>query len=352
MSKKMLITLIVAVLTILIASVSYFLFFNKKVVQQNVKYIHNEGETQGTTYSAIYQQPEGIDLKDKIEKRLHEFDMSLSSYIPASIISRINRNDTTVRTDKDFEDMFKMAQEAANKTDGAFDITVGPLVKAWGFAFGNNNLSKIPNPADFLPFIGYKKIQIKDHRLIKDDPRIIIDANGISQGQSSDVIGKLLEVNGCKNFMIEIGGEIVCKGANPEGKKWRVGIDKPVDDSLNVNNDIQQIIEINNGAITTAGNYRKFHIVNGKKYGHLINPHTGCPETSNLLSVTVVAPTGIIADAYDTPFMILGLEKSLEVCKKIPGIECYFIYTDKNGKNQVYFTSGFKKYLSKKVSIN
>jgi FAD:protein FMN transferase len=347
MKKRAIISISTGVLIIIIASIIHFNHENKKIEKMNVKYIHNQGETQGTTYSATYKQPDGIDLQPQIEKRLHEFDMSLSEYVPTSIISRINRNDTTVRTDKDFEDMFNMSQEVADKTDGAFDITVGPLVKAWGFAFGNNDHSKIPNPAEFLPFIGYKKIHIENHKLIKDDPRIIIDANGIAQGQSSDVIGKLLEDNGCKNYMIEIGGEVVCKGANPEGKKWRIGIDKPVDDTLSIKDDIQQIIELNDGAVTTAGNYRKFHIINGKKYGHLINPHSGYPETTNLLSVTVLASKGIIADGYDSPFMLLGLEKSLEALKKIPGIECYFIYVDKNGKNQVYYTSGFKKYLSK-----
>jgi thiamine biosynthesis lipoprotein len=243
--------------------------------------------------------------------------------------------------------MFYMAQQAAKQTNGMFDITVGPLVKAWGFAFGNKDHSKIPNPKDFLPFVGFHKIRIQNHRLYKQDSRIVIDANGIAQGQSSDIIGKLLEGNGCKNYMVEIGGEIVCKGSNPQGKKWRVGIDKPVDDSLSVNADLQTIIELNDGAITTAGNYRKFHIINGKKYGHLINPHSGYPEATNLLSVTVLSSKGIISDAYDSPFMLLGLEKSLEVCKKVPGLECYFIYLDKNGKTQEYYTNGFKKYLTK-----
>jgi FAD:protein FMN transferase len=349
MTKKSLVSLIITVLIILVSSVLFFVINNKKEAHsaKKVEYIHNQGKTQGTTYSITYQQPDKIDLQTKIEARLHQFDLSLSSYDSTSIISRINRNDTTVRTDKDFEDMFNLAQEAAKKTDGAFDITVGPLVKAWGFAFGNNDHSKLPNPKDFLPFVGYQKVRIQNHKVIKDDPRIIIDANGIAQGQSSDIIGKLLEDNGCKNFMVEIGGEIVCKGMNPEGKKWRIGIDKPVDDSLSVNNELQTIIELNDGAVTTAGNYRKFHIINGKKYGHLINPHTGYPETTNLLSVTVLSSNGIVSDTYDTPFMVLGLEKSLEVCKKTPGLECYFIYVDKNGKNQEYYTKGFKKYLTK-----
>ena len=347
MKKKGIIISAIGFFALALALSVYFWHKSEVSEASKVNYISNHGDTQGTTYSITYLQPNGKDLKPQIEARLHQFDLSLSTYDSTSVISRINRNDTTVRTDKDFEDMFKEAQEAAKNTDGAFDITVGPLVKAWGFAFGNKDHSKIPNPNKFLAFIGYQKVRIENHKLIKQDPRIIIDANGIAQGQSSDIIGKLLEDNGCENYMVEIGGEIVCKGSNPEGKKWRIGIDKPVDDSTNVNNGLQTTIELNNGAITTAGNYRKFHIINGKKYGHLINPHTGYPETTNLLSVTVLSSKGIISDAYDTPFMVLGLEKSLEVCKKVPGLDCYFIYLDKNGKTQEYYTEGFKKYLTK-----
>lgn len=329
------------VLILLIAALGVY-FLSKK----EIKYIHNEGEAQGTTYSITYLQPQGVDLQDKIEKRLHEFDLSLSTYNPNSIISRINRNDTTVRTDLLFETMFNAAQEASERTNGALDITVGPLVKAWGFAFGNKNHSKLPNVSDFLPYVGYKKIRIKDHRVIKDDPRILIDANSIAQGYSSDVIAKLLEDNSCKNYMVEIGGEVVCKGMNPKGKKWRIGIDKAIDDSTSTTNEIQTILSLTNCAVTTAGGYRKFYIKDGKKYSHVINPHTGYPVDNNLLSVTVIAPTGIMADAYDTPFMVLGVDSCLKVCKSIPGLECYLIYIDKNGKNQVIYTEGFKKYLT------
>ena len=340
MKKNTLISVVVGVILIAIILTVYF------SLKPKPEYIHNEGETQGTTYSATYLQPYGIDLHEKIDKKLHEFDMSLSSYIPNSIISRINNNDKTVKTDLYFETMFYAAQEAAKRTNGAIDITVGPLVKAWGFAFGNNDHSKLPNVSEFLPYIGYQKIRIKDHRLIKDDPRILIDDNSIAQGYSSDVIAKLMEDNGCKNYMIEIGGEVVCKGLNNIGEKWRIGIDKAIDDSTSTTNEIQTIIHLTNCAVTTAGDYRKFYIKNGKKYSHIINPHSGYPVNNNLLSVTLVAPTGILADAYDTPFMVIGVDSCLKVCKRIPGMDCYLIYIDKDGKQQVTYTEGFKKYFS------
>jgi len=340
MKNKFLIYTTLILILIIAASSVYFL--SKK----DVKYIHNEGLTQGTTYSVIYQQPQGIDLQNDIDKRLHEFDLSLSSYVPESVISRINRNDSTVKTDADFELMFKVAREVSERTNGAFDITVGPLVKAWGFGFGNSNHTKIPNVKEFLPYVDYHKIKIENHKLIKDNPRIIVDANALAQGQSSDIIGKLLEKNGCKNYMIEIGGEIVCKGVNDKGEKWRIGIDKPVDDSTNTKTEIQTIVSLSNIAITTSGNYHKFYYLNGKKYAHEIDPHTGYPVVHNLLSATVVAPTCIVADAYATAFMVMGVERSLQICKSIPNLDCYLIYIDKNGENKVIFTKGFKRFLT------
>lgn len=340
MKNKSLIFSTLALILIIAGLGVYFL--SKK----EVKYIHNEGEAQGTTYSITYLQPNGIDLQNKIEARLHEFDMSLSSYIPNSIISRINRNDTTVRTDVLFETMFNEAQEVSRRTSGALDITVGPLVKAWGFAFGNKDHSKLPDISDFLPYIGYEKVRLKDHKVIKDDPRILIDANSIAQGYSSDIIAKLLQDNKCQNYMVEIGGEIVCKGLNDKGQKWRIGIDKAIDDSTSTTDELQTIISVTDCAVTTAGGYRKFYIKDGKKYSHIINPHTGRPVDNNMLSVTVVAPTGIMADAYDTPFMVLGVDSCLKICKHTPGLECYLIYSDNKGKNKIIYTKGFKKYLT------
>ena len=348
MKKNALLAIGIGVVIIAIAVGVYFGFISKTAdLKPKAEYIHNEGEAQGTTYSATYEQPEGIDLQNKIEKRLHEFDLSLSTYVPQSIISRINRNDSSVRTDADFEKMFTVAKEVSDNTGGAFDITVGPLVKAWGFGFGNSSHSKIPDVSKILPYIGYHKVRIENHKLLKDDPNILVDANALAQGQSSDIIAKMLNDNGCKNYMIEIGGEIVCKGVNDKGKKWQIGIDKPIDDSTSTVNEIQTIISISNCGLTTSGNYRKYYYLNGKKYAHEIDPHTGYPVVHNLLSATVVAPTCILADAYATAFMVMGVDSSLQICKRVPNMDCYLIYTDKEGKNQVVYTEGFKKYLPK-----
>lgn len=348
MKKNTLLILIFAVIIlVLVPAVYYINVADQKKQVTKKKYIQNQGNTQGTTYSIIYEQPDGIDLHSKITERLHQFDLSLSTYDSTSIISRINRNDPTVTTDEDFEIMYKVAEQVSNQTQGAFDITVGKLVKAWGFASENSNHKKIPNVKSLLQFIGYEKIKLENHKLIKNNPEICIDANALAQGQSADIIANLLKNNGCTNYMVEIGGEIVCKGLNSKSEKWRIGIEKPINDSTNVSSELQTVISITNTALTTSGNYRKFYYLNGKKYNHEINPHTGYPVNHNLLSATVVAPTCIVADAYATAFMVMGLEASLKLCDRIPGLEGYFIYAGKDGKNSVVYTKGFKQYLTK-----
>jgi FAD:protein FMN transferase len=319
---------------------------NKSKTEHSQRYIHNDGEAQGTTYSATYCQPEGVDLKLKIDSALAVFDLSLSTYNPNSVISKINRNEN-FKTDTLFETMYTTAHQVSMASGGAFDITVGPLVKAWGFAFGKHGNKKEPSVKELLPLVGYEKIKLVDHHLIKENPSILIDANAIGQGFAADVIGDLLAKNGCKNYIFELGGEVVCKGVNEWGEKWRVGVDKPIDDSTCMTKEIETVIQITDRAVTTSGNYRKYYYIDGKKYSHHINPHTGYPVVYNLLSATVVAPRCIQADAYATAFMVLGVDKALEICKKTPRMDCFLIYVDKDGNNKEIYTDGFKQYLPK-----
>jgi thiamine biosynthesis lipoprotein len=339
MKIKGLIISIIGLFFLIIALLLYF-YSNRKI-----DYIHNEGQTQGTYYSIIYLQPQGTDLHAKIDKLLSDFDLSLSTYNPNSIISQINQNVDSIRTDGYFEDMYRMSREVSEKTNGAFDITVAPLVNAWGFGPGNHDHSKTPDVSKILPFVGYRKVKLENHRIIKDDPHIMLDANAIAQGLSCDVVARLLEENGCKQYMVEIGGEVMCKGLNSEGKKWKIGIDKPIDDPTG-DDELQVVAHISNVAINTSGNYHQFYYKDGKKIGHEIDPRSGYPVMNNLLSATVIAPTCMKADAYATAFMILGVDSSLQICKTVPDMECYLIYVDKHGQNQVVYTKGFKKYLS------
>lgn len=319
------------------------LFFKNQ--HPKLAYIHNEGKAQGTYYSATYLQPEGKDLQEQIEKLFNDFDLSLSTYNPNSIISRINQNDDSVMTDEYFEILFNVAQEVSEQTDGAFDMTVAPLVNAWGFGFGNHDRKHEPEVEKILPLIGYKKVKLENHRIIKENSAIMLDASAIAQGYSADLIAELFKKNGCENYMIDIGGEIACKGLNPKSQLWQIGVDKPVDDPENINPQLQTILKLTDVGLTTSGNYRQFYYNDGKKYAHTINPKTGYPVEHNLLSATVVAKNSTLADAYATAFMVLGVDSAIALCNRMPDIDCYLIYSDKDGKYQVRYTNGFKKYL-------
>ena len=191
--KKLLGYLIMGVLVIIFAFIFYSPFKKQK------EYIHNEGKAQGTYYSATYLQPEGKDLQPEIEKLFKEFDLSLSTYNPNSIISKINKNDDSVKTDIYFETMFEAARKVSENTNGAFDITVAPLVNAWGFGFGNHERIKAPDVQKLLPLVGYQKIRLVNHKLIKENPEMMIDASAIAQGYSADLIAQLFEKNNCEN---------------------------------------------------------------------------------------------------------------------------------------------------------
>ncbi|MDD2285711.1 MAG: FAD:protein FMN transferase [Paludibacter sp.] len=314
--------------------------------QQEQEYIKNSGRIHGTFYHVTYLQPEGKNLQTEIEAKMREFELSLSTFNSNSIISRINNNDDSVIVDEYFETMYHEAVLVSQNTSGAFDITVAPLVNAWGFGFGNQERKKIPDVNSILPYIGYHKIRLENKKLLKSDKRILLDASAIAKGQSSDIIGKLLEAHGCENYMVEIGGEIACKGLNPNGKKWQIGIDRPTEEIFDEQRKLQTILAISNCGLATSGNYRQYYYKDGKKFAHTINPHTGYPVDHNLLSATVIAASSMRADAFATAFMVLGVDSSLAVCRRIPDIECYLIYADKAGNYQVSYSEGFEKYFN------
>ena len=241
----------------------------------NKEYTHLEGNVFGTYYHITYLHPKGKNLAKEVEDKFKVFDLSLSTYNPNSIISRINKNDTTVTTDSYFEEMYDMARQVSEKSGGAFDITVAPLVGAWGFGYGNHDQNSQPNVDTILPYIGFHKVNLQNHKLVKADSRIRLDASAIAKGQGSDVIAQLLREQGCENYMVEIGGEVTCRGLNPKGEKWHIGIDKPNDDPADENKELQTIIAITDAGMATSGNYRQYYFRNGKKYAHTINPHSG-----------------------------------------------------------------------------
>lgn len=309
------------------------------------EYLKISGFAQGTTYHITYENSNNQDYSADIDSILKAFDKSCSMYDSTSIISRINNNDPTVEADDWFIDVFKKSAEVNALSKGALDITVGPVVRAWGF--GNAPIAKHDTAYidSLLQFVGMDKVKLEGRKITKKYPGVSLDVNAVAQGYSVDVVSKFFEEKGIKNYLVEIGGEIRCKGTNANNKFWHVGIDKPTDGNLTPGEELQAIIELNNKSLTTAGNYRKFFVENGVKYGHTIDPKTGFPAKNTLLSATVICDDAITADAWDTAFMVLGLEKSKELLRKLPGIEVYFIYSNPQGEYEVYFSEGVKKMI-------
>jgi thiamine biosynthesis lipoprotein len=284
---------------------------------QKASYIKNSGFIQGTTYSFIYESPKGIDFQKELENELKRFDGSLSNYQTNSIISRMNHNDSTVLADELFEACFERAMEISEITDGAFDLTVGPLVNAWGFGFEDDQAVGSTKIDSLMQFVGFQKIKLANRKLIKENKDIKVDVNAIAQGYSVDVIVNWLEHKNIENYLVEIGGEVRAKGINGKGIVWKIGIDKPIEDQSASNRELQAIASLNNKSLATSGNYRKFYEKDGIKYSHTINPKTGYPARNTLLSASVLATDCMTADAFATAFMVLGVEKSIELANKL-----------------------------------
>jgi len=308
-------------------------------------YIKISGFAQGTSYHITYENSKNEDYSEAIDSILKAFDKSCSMYDSTSILSRINNNDPTVQADDWFIDVFKKSAEVNALSEGALDITVGPVVRAWGF--GDKPIAK-HNKAyidSLLQYVGMEKVKLEGRKIIKKLPGVFLDVNGVAQGYSVDVIANFFEEKGIKNYLVEIGGEVRCKGTNAKNTVWHVGIDKPSDDNMIPGEKMQAIVELKNRSMTTAGNYRKFFVENGIKYGHTIDPKTGYPAKNTMLSATVVADDAVTADAWDTAFMVLGIEKSKEIMKKLHGIEVFFIYSDEKGEYKIFASDGMKKMI-------
>ena len=296
----------------------------------------------GTVYNITYQYKG--DLKPEIEAELKRFDFSLSPFNDSSVISRVNRNEELV-TDTFFQKCFNRSMEISRETKGAFDITIAPLANAWGFGFKKGTFPDSLMIDSLLQITGYDKVKLVDGKVIKDDPRMMLSCSAVAKGYSVDVVAHFLDSKGIKNYIVDRGGEVVVKGKNSQGGLWRVGINKPIDDSLSRQKDLQTILEITNAGLATSGNYRNYYYKDGKKYAHTIDPRTGYPVQHSILSSTVIAKDCMTADALATAFMVMGLEEAEKFCKADPNIDAYFIYSGKDGKFETYFTEGIKKYI-------
>lgn len=293
--------------------------------KEETRYQHNEGTVFGTIYHAKYLY--GTDLQAELEAELQKVDASLSMFNPQSTISRINRNETD-EVDEMLREVLELSFTIYKATDGAFDPTVAPLVNAWGFGFKEGLFPDQAKVDSLLALVGLSHIRLNGNKLIKDNPNIILDFSAIAKGYGVDRAAQVLRSHDIENFMIEIGGEIVTGGVNEKGEPWRIGINKPDDDSTSTNTELQEVIELSGKAIATSGNYRRFYIKDGRKIAHTINPKTGYPAQQDILSSTVIASTCAEADAFATAFMVLGTEGAKQVLEKQPQLETYFITND------------------------
>lgn len=310
--------------------------------QNTMPYQHNTGQIFGTTYHITYQSDK--DLHREILQRLQLVDQTFSTFNDESIISKINRNEP-VKLNQMFIEVFDLAKTVSKDTHGAFDITVAPLVNVWGFGFKSGTPPTKAVIDSLRQLTGYEKVKLIGSKVRKQDPRIMLDCSAIAKGYGSDVVAQYLRSRDVENFMIEIGGEIVVQGNSDKRLPWKIGVTKPTDDSTQVNNELQTVLNVSNTAMATSGNYRRFYYKNGKKYAHTIDPKTGYPVQHNILSATVLANTCAKADAYATSFMVLGLEKTQQVLQHHPDLMVYLIYADGQGKNKVWYSPSLKKAI-------
>jgi thiamine biosynthesis lipoprotein len=311
-----------------------------------------EGQTMGTYYRISYLKNSGAEIQADVEKILAELNNELSTYIPTSLISGFNQSPAlhyaVPRSARHFLANLNKSAEVHLSSKGAFDPTVAPLVNYWGFGYtGSKPVTQVDSSKidSLLQLVGLNKLKWTTRGdsvfFRKQMPGIKLDFNAIAPGYAVDELGRLLESKGITHFLVDIGGEVLAKGKNPQGQDWVLGISTPKEGAEAT--EIQTTIPLHNQALATSGNYRKYYSVKGVKYSHTLNPQTGFPERSKLLSASVIAPDAMSADAYATVCMVLGLEKGLALIEAIPNLEAYFIYGTPGGEMKVKSTSGFKK---------
>lgn len=307
------------------------------------KYQTSQGEIFGTTYHVRYNSTQNLDKE--IEQELFRVDTIFSLFKENSLLSRFNRGEDKGKGNTLFAEVIKLSLEISNETEGAFDITVAPLVNAWGFGFKNKQPLSNKQVDSLQKLVGYQHLSFNGKELTKDIPNLQIDCGAIAKGYAVDRIAKLLSDKGCQNYMVEIGGEVVLKGKNDKGEKWKIGINKPTQHALPTEENLQTLLSLTNCGIATSGNYRNFYIKDGKKYAHSIDPKTGYPVQHSLLSATVISQSCAKSDALATAFMVMGLDKAKAFVETHKDIQVYFIYADEKGNYQVWMSDGMKPLI-------
>lgn len=309
--------------------------------QKSVPYQHDEGRIFGTTYHITYQSDDN--LKKEIEEALKAVDQEFSMFNPQSTVALINEGKRPTLSD-DFLEVYQLAQQVNEESDGAFDITVAPLVNAWGFGFKNQQMPNNHQIDSLRRLVGMEHVSLagaKGSQYVRfQRPRMMLDFSAIAKGYGTDRVARLLMSHDVANFMVEIGGEVYAKGNSEKRLPWRIGVSKPVDDPDNDDQELETVLNVTNQAMATSGNYRNFYYKGGRKYAHTIDPKTGRPVQHSLLSATVLAPTCAEADAYATSFMVMGLDKARQVLERKKQLQAYFIYQNAQGGLSVWKSEG------------
>ena len=314
------------------------------------------GNAQGTSFIIKTSDDSLLVSPEEISNFFEAFDLELSTYKNSSLISSLNSNaveSINLNSTEYFKTAYQLSSEVANMTNGAFDPTVFPLVRAWGFFKDPQDKPSQETIDSILGFVGLIDssafMMDSESILVKIDKRAKLDFNAIAQGQSVDEIASLLEERGHKNYFIEVGGEIKAKGVNDRNSDWVIGVDQPSEENDGVNSSrrIENLIEINDNAVATSGSYRKYYVKKGQKYSHTIDPKTGKPVQHNLLSVTVIHKSAALADAYATAFMTMGVEKTLSFVEENEklGIEVYLLFENESGRIERAFSNGMSAYF-------
>jgi FAD:protein FMN transferase len=297
-----------------------------------------QGETMGTTYTVKYLDPKNRNFKVSIDSILILFNQCLSTYIPDSEISIFNNQADSIQFKLPFfYPVLKRSQEVYQASEGAFDPTVLPLVKAWGFGPNRKDQVEKPKIDSLLQLVSFNNLVFNEFGVKKLKKNVQVDFNAIAQGYGVDVIGDFLKFHKINDFMVEIGGEILCQGKNEEGKFWTIGIENPQFEEKG-GEQVQAIVQMENRALATSGNYRKFYLKDGKKYAHTIDPKTGYPVQHSLLSASVFAPDAMSADAFATAMMVIGKDRAIALAQK-QHLAIFLVY-DENGQTKTYTSDG------------
>lgn len=319
----------IAFLLFLMIGTAWIIRNNKAKMQQSqTEWTTNEGKVFGTTYHITYHS--SSDLHDSILFALAQVDSSLSMFNQKSQVAKINRNETDIMN-PDLRHLLQQSLNISQMTNGAFDVTVAPLVNAWGFGFQNAESVSQAQIDSIMQFVGYDKISINGDQLEKKDPRTMLDFSAIAKGYGVDKAAEVLERNGITDYMVEIGGEMRLSGKNREMKDWSIGVQNPHKDGTHSESNLQMVVSISNCGIATSGNYNRYYIKDGKKISHTIDPSTGRPVTHNLLSATVRAQDCATADALATSFMVMGKDKAMDFLKSNKEYGAILIYAKEDG---------------------